>query len=45
MYIEKRTSDFNPSQLFKALQNKTENVSVWIDKIQTLGSTVREAAL
>jgi hypothetical protein len=45
MYTEKRTPDFHPSQLFKATQNKSENVSVWIDKIQSLGSTFREAAL
>jgi hypothetical protein len=44
-YIEKRTSDFHASQLFKAWQGKDETVTDWIHKIQTLGSQFCEAAL
>jgi hypothetical protein len=44
-YIEKRTLDFHANQLFKARQNKSETVSEWIQKIQTLGSQFRESAL
>jgi hypothetical protein len=44
-YIEKRTLDFHANQLFRAKQNKAENVSEWIQKIQTLGSKFRESAL
>jgi hypothetical protein len=44
-YVEKRTLDFHANQLFKARQSKTENVSDWIQKIQTLGSKFRESAL
>lgn len=44
-YIEKRTLDFHASQLFKANQGKDENVTDWIQRIQTLGSQFREAAL
>jgi hypothetical protein len=44
-YTEKRTLDYHASQLFKAKQGKVENVSEWIQKIQTLGSKFREAAL
>jgi hypothetical protein len=29
-YIEKRTLDFHANQLFKARQNKIENISEWI---------------
>jgi hypothetical protein len=45
MYIEKRTLDFHANQLFKARQGRSENISEWIQKIQTLGSKFREAAL
>jgi hypothetical protein len=44
-YIEKRTLDFHANQLFKAKQNKSESVSEWIQRIQTLGSKFRESAL
>lgn len=44
-YIERRTLDFHASQLFKAKQGKDERVTNWIQKIQTLGSQFREAAL
>lgn len=44
-YIEKRTLDFHANQLFWARQNKSENISEWIQKIQTLGSKFRESAL
>jgi hypothetical protein len=44
-YIEKRTLDFHANQLFTAKQSKSENVSEWIQKIQTLGSRFRESAL
>jgi hypothetical protein len=44
-YIEKRTLDFHANQLIKAKQNKSENVSEWIKKIQTLGTKFREFAL
>jgi hypothetical protein len=41
-YIENRTLDFHATQLFRAKQTKSENVSEWIQKIQTLGSKLRE---
>jgi hypothetical protein len=44
-YIEKGTLDFYANQLFKARQNKSESISEWIPKIQTLGSKFRESAL
>jgi hypothetical protein len=44
-YIEKRTLDFHANQLFKARQGKSDSISEWIQKIQTLGSKFREAAL
>jgi hypothetical protein len=44
-YIEKRTLDFYANQLFKAKQQKVENVSEWIQRIQSLGSKFRESAL
>jgi hypothetical protein len=44
-YIEKRTLDYHASQLFKAIQNKDERVTDWIQRVQTLGSQFREAAL
>jgi len=44
-YIEKRTLDFQASQVFKVRQGKDERVPEWIHKIQTLGSQFREAAL
>lgn len=44
-YIEKRTLDFHANQLFKARQGKSDSVSEWIQKIQTLSSKFREAAL
>jgi hypothetical protein len=44
-YVEKRTLDFHANQLFKAKQNKSESVTEWIQKIQTLGSKFRECAL
>jgi hypothetical protein len=40
-YIEKRTLDFHANQLFKAKQQKSENISDWIQKIQSLGSKFR----
>jgi hypothetical protein len=44
-YIEKRTLDFHASQLFKARQGKEEKVTDWIQRIHSLGSQFREAAL
>lgn len=44
-YIEKRTLDFHASELFKARQGKEEKVTDWIQRIQSLGSQFREAAL
>jgi hypothetical protein len=44
-HIEKRTLDFHANQLFKARQGKSDSVSEWIQKIRTLGSKFREAAL
>lgn len=44
-YIEKRTLDYHASQLFRAKQGKDERVTDWVQKIQTLGSQFREAAL
>jgi hypothetical protein len=44
-YIEKRTLGFHANQIFKAKQNKSENVSEWTLKIQTLGSKFRKSAL
>jgi hypothetical protein len=44
-YTEKRTLDFHANQLFKARQGKDEKIADWIQKIQTLGSQFREAAL
>jgi hypothetical protein len=44
-YKEKRTLDFLANQLFKARQGRTDNVSDWIQKIQSLGSEFQEAAL
>jgi len=44
-YIEKRTLDYNASQLFKAKQTKDKRVTDWIQRIQTLGSQFHEAAL
>jgi hypothetical protein len=44
-YIEKRTLDFHANQLFKPRQGKSDSTSEWIQKIQTLGSKFREAAL
>jgi hypothetical protein len=37
--------DFHANQLFRARQEKAENISDWIQKIQALGSKIREAAL
>jgi len=44
-YIEKPTLDYHARQLFKARQNKDERVTDWIQRVQTLGSQFREAAL
>jgi hypothetical protein len=44
-YIEKRTLDNHASQLFKARQDKDERVTDWSQRVQTLGSQFREAAL
>jgi hypothetical protein len=44
-YKENRTLDFHASQVFRARQGKDERVTEWIQKIQTLGSQFREAAL
>lgn len=44
-YTEKRTLDFHANQLFWAKQNKSESVSDWIKKIQSLGSKFRDSAL
>jgi hypothetical protein len=44
-YIEKTTLDFHANQLFKAKQNRAENVSEWIATIQSLGSKFGESAL
>jgi hypothetical protein len=44
-YVEKRTLDFHANQLFQARQEKSENISGWIQRIQALGSKFREAAL
>ena len=43
--IEKRTLDYQASQLFKARKGKDERVTNGIQKIQKLGSQFREAAL
>ena len=43
--IEERTLDFHASQLFVAKQRKDEKVADWIQRIQSLGSQFREAAL
>jgi hypothetical protein len=43
-HIKKRTLDFHANQLFRAKQNKSESVSDWIKRIQTLGSKFRESA-
>jgi hypothetical protein len=45
MYIEQRRLDFHVNQLFRARQNKTENVSQWIKQMQILGSKFTESAL
>jgi hypothetical protein len=44
-YIEKRTLDFHANTFFNAKQNKSENVSEGIQKMQTLGSKSGECAL
>jgi hypothetical protein len=44
-YIKKRALDYHANELFSARQGKSENVSVWIQKIQKLESKFREAAL
>ena len=44
-YTEKWILKFHASQLFEARQGKDENVSDGIQKLQTLGSQFREAAL
>jgi hypothetical protein len=44
-YVAKRTLDFHANQLFRAREEKSENISEWIQKIQALGSKFREAAL
>jgi hypothetical protein len=44
-YVEKCTLDFHANQLFQARQEKSENISGWILRIQALGSKFREAAL
>jgi hypothetical protein len=44
-YVEKRTLDFHANQLFRAKQNKNENVAEYIQRVQTLGSRFRESAL
>lgn len=44
-YIEKRTLDYHASQLFAARQKKEERIADWIQRIQSLGSQFREAAL
>ena len=41
-YIEKRTLDFHARRLFKARQGKDEKIAEWIQRIQTLGSQLRE---
>jgi hypothetical protein len=45
MYTEKRTLDYYANQLFSTKQSKAESVSEWIQRVQKLGSTFREAAL
>jgi hypothetical protein len=37
--------DFHATQRFKAKQEKSESVSEWVQRIQTLGSKFREVAL
>ena len=44
-YIEKRTLDYHASQLFAARQKKEERIADWIQRILSLGSQFREAAL
>jgi hypothetical protein len=44
-YTEKRTLDFHANQLFSTKQNRSETVSQWIQRVQELGSSFREAAL
>jgi hypothetical protein len=40
-YVEKRTLDFLANQLFRARQERSENISEWIQKIQALGSNFK----
>jgi hypothetical protein len=44
-YTEKTTEDYRENQLFSTKQSKVENVSVWTQRVQNLGSKFREAAL
>jgi hypothetical protein len=37
--------DFHATQLFRAKQEKSESISEWGQRIQTLGSKFREVAL
>jgi hypothetical protein len=39
------TLDFHANQLFNAKHGKSDSISEWIQRIQTLGSKFREAAL
>jgi cellular nucleic acid-binding protein len=45
IYTDKRTLDFHANQLFSTKQTRSETVSEWIQRVQTLGSKFREAAL
>jgi hypothetical protein len=44
-YTEKRSLDFNATQLFGARQGKNDNITEWIQSIQKLSSKFWEAAL
>ena len=44
-YIEKRTLDYHASHLFAARQKKEDRIADWIQRILSLGSQFREAAL
>ena len=44
-YLEKRTLDLHATKLFRSRQGNDERVSEWMQRIQTLGSQFRDAAL
>jgi hypothetical protein len=44
-YTEKRTLDYQATQLFGTRQGKSDSISGWIQNVQKLSSKFREAAL